>query len=368
MTDQIKNNASRRDFIKKSALAGIGISTAMLSSSTEAQATEKKVETGVLNDSSKMLMSRFKLRYPIFQAAPGGEALAIAIADTGGMGAISLSWSSPEQAYEKVLRVKNGTQGNFYANYVLQLNTSSLDKALEAGCPAVQFSWGIPTPEMVKKIRAAGARLGIQVSSPQGTLMAMEQSPDFIICQGLEAGGHVQATSYLEDVLTQVLEAAGGVPVIVAGGISTGHDMRDALSKGAAGVVMGTRFVATKESDAHEHYKNRLVEAGEKSTVYTNCFSLHWNAMHRVLRNNTFNNWEAHGCPLEGSKPGENDVVVTHPIYGPINRYSYGSPFPGMEGDIDDMAMYAGEGVSNVKDLLSARELIERIWNEFENR
>ena len=113
---------------------------------------------------------------------------------------------------------------------------------------------------------------------------------------------------------------------------------------------------------------DRALEAGEKSIVYTICFNKKWNAMHRVLRNTTFNRLEAHGCPLEGSKPGENNVVVTHPAYGPVMRYSYASPFPGMTGDVDDMAMYAGEGVSRVREILSASEVIERIWQEFENK
>lgn len=368
MEEQNQNKSSRRDFLKKSSLAGIGLSATFLSSCINAQAKEEKMETGVLNEVSKKLMSRFNLRYPLFQAAPGGEALATAVANAGGMGAISLTWSEPNDAYEMVVRLKEATQGNFYCNYVLHLGTRSLDRALEAGCPAVQFSWGIPTTEMVRKIRSAGASLGIQVSSRQNTLMAMDHSPDFLICQGIEAGGHVQGTSYVADVLAEVVEAAGEVPVLVAGGISTGHDMRNVLNKGAAGVVMGTRFVATRESDAHEQYKMRLVEAGEKSTVYTICFNRGWNAMHRVLRNNTFNVWEAHGCPLEGSKPGENDVVATHPAHGPIMRYSPASPFPEMTGNIDDMAMYAGEGVSRVKEILSASELIERIWVEFENK
>ncbi len=58
-------------------------------------------------------------------------------------------------------------------------------------------------------------------------------------------------------------------------------------------------------------------------------------------------------------------MVATLPTYGRIKRYSYGSPFPGIVGDIDDMAMYAGEGVSKVKDILSAKEVIERTWQGF---
>jgi nitronate monooxygenase len=213
-------SGSRREILKKSSLTGIGLSTTFIPSPARAQAEEEEKERGVLSEISKELMSRFDLRYPIFQAAPGGEALAIAVASAGGVGALSMSWSSPDRAYQTVVRMKQATRGNFYGNYILHLGTNSLDRALEAGCPAVQFSWGMPTTEMVKKIRAAGARLGIQVGSKQSTSMAMEHGPDFMICQGLEAGGHVQGTSYMADVLAEVVEVANGVPVLVAGGIS----------------------------------------------------------------------------------------------------------------------------------------------------
>jgi nitronate monooxygenase len=315
-------------------------------------------------------MEAFGLDYPIVKAAPGGERLAVAVANAGGLGSLGLSWSSPDDAYDAVTRMLAQTEGNFYANFVLHFEPVALDKTLEAGCPTVQFSWGLPSSEAVSKIRAAGARMGIQVSSRGGAERALELLPDFLICQGIEAGGHVQATQSLEHALPEVVEVAGDVPVLVAGGISTGHDIRDALGQGAAGVVLGTRFMATEESDAHETYRQRLVDAGEHSTVYTNCFNDNggWNAMHRVLRNDTVRTWEAAGCPLDGSRPGEGNVVARHPKYGPAVRYATINPVAGHTGDVEDMAMYAGMGVSRVQDAPPAAELIERLWREFEGQ
>ena len=95
MDDLNQNSPSRRDFLKKSSLAGIGLTTAFLSScSDEPQTQEEKKVLGNLNESSKKIMSLFDLNYPIFQAAPGGEDLAIAIANAGGMGALALGWYS----------------------------------------------------------------------------------------------------------------------------------------------------------------------------------------------------------------------------------------------------------------------------------
>lgn len=312
----------------------------------------------------------FNLKYPFFQAAPGGEELAVAIANAGGMGAIGLGWLSPDDAFDTVRRMSESTKGNYYGNYVLHFGTNSLEKSLEAGCKVIQFSWGIPKQDDVRRIKNAKARFGIQVSSKLNTLKALECNPDFLICQGLEAGGHIQATSYLKDVLPEVIKVAGEIPVLVAGGISIGHDIRNAINKGAAGTVMGSWFIATKESDIHSQYKQRLVESGKNSTVYTNCFNNNggWHAMHRVLRNTTFLNWEAEGGPLDGNKPGADDIVASHLEFGDVKRYSTMPPLKGHKGNLDDMAMYAGLGVLKINDIPSAGALIERLWKEFINK
>jgi nitronate monooxygenase len=111
---------------------------------------------------------------------------------------------------------------------------------------------GIPTSEAVAAIRNAGAKMGIQISSVAGARRALDAGADYLICQGTEAGGHVQATSALYEVLPAVIDAAKTVPVLAAGGIANGAQIRRALLAGASGVLVGTRFVATKEAGAHE--------------------------------------------------------------------------------------------------------------------
>lgn len=366
MKKQNFNNPSRRNFIKTSSIGALGLSTALVSSCTESKPIEKK-EPGVLNESSKKLLSLFNLKYPFFQAAPGGEKLAIAIAKAGGMGSIQFTWTDPDDAYETTIRLNEATNGNYYANYVLHFEPKSIDKALEAGCKNFQFSWGIPSQEIVSKIRNVGGKFGVQVSSKKNAENALKLKPDFLICQGLEAGGHIQATRYVKDVFPQVLEAAGDVPLLVAGGISTGDDIRKAINYGAAGVVMGTRMIATKESEHPDFYLQKLIEADEHDTVYTNCFA-GWNAMHRVLRNSTFLNWEAAGCPLPGERPGEGEVIGKGKSGYDMIRYTSHEPVKGVTGDLEAMVMFAGEGVKNIHDIPSASELIERLWVEFENK
>ena len=149
--------------------------------------------------------------------------------------------------------------------------------------------------------------------------------------------------------------------------ISSGHDIRRILSAGASAVVMGSRFVATKESDLHDEYKQSLVDAGENSTVFTTCFNREWSALHRVLKNKTFQMWQAAGCPLAGNRPGEDDVVAQGDGDYILKRYSIMPPYQWLHGKLTELAMYAGEGVPNIKDIPSANDLLLRLWKEFNN-
>lgn len=90
--------------------------------------------------------------------------------------------------------------------------------------------------------------------------------------------------------------------------------------------------------------------------------------MHRVLRNSTFLNWEVAGCPLQGERPGEGEVIGEGPSRYDMVRYVSHEHIKGCTGDLEAMVMFAGEGVKNIHDIPSAAELIERLWKEFENK
>jgi nitronate monooxygenase len=181
-----------------------------------------------------------------------------------------------------------------------------------------------------------------------------------------EAGGHVQANSRLLETLPKVLDEAKLTPVIAAGGIGNGADIRTMLSAGASGAILGTRFVATRESSAHQEYKNSLLKADKGDTVLTVCFEGGWPyATHRVLRNGTFIRWDAAGCPPVGKRPGEGDVVATRSDGGTVLRYAISSPLASFTGNqLLDCALYAGEGVGAVRDIPAAGDLVARLWKE----
>lgn len=307
------------------------------------------------------------LEVPILQAPIGSTAgvdLAAAVSEAGGLGALALTWMTPADAGLWVREIRRRTAKPFQVNFVLAFEPKALPAALEAGAPVVTFSWGMPR-EQVGLVRSFGARLGVQVSTRSGARQALDLGADFLICQGVEAGGHVQATQELWKMLPAVCAEAGAVPVVAAGGLAMGRDIVLALRAGAAAAMLGTRFVATAESLAHAAYKQRLVEARHEDSTLTLCFDLGWPyAAHRVLRNKTLEEWEAAGCPPSGERPGEGEVVATRPGGETIRRYEDTPALLGMTGALDELCLYAGTGCGEIVDLPPAGELVARLWAE----
>lgn len=314
------------------------------------------------------LCSLLGIDIPILQAPTGsvaGPELAAAVSGAGALGSLGLTWTSETDAADSLRSIRRSTHRPFLVNYALAFEPRTLDLALDLGAPVVSFSWGEPGA-LIDRVHATGALVGVQVANAEGARNALGSGADFLICQGVEAGGHVQSTRALRDVLAQVARVAGNrAPLVAAGGIATGQEIADALRAGASGVMLGTRFVATRESRAHLDYKRRLLEAGEGATALTICFDGGWpHAPHRVLRGATLEMWEAAGCPPPGSRPGEGEVIGHAAGGEPLLRYEDTAPRAGMSADAGAMALYAGMGVGGVTDLPGAAELAHRLWRE----
>ena len=286
--------------------------------------------------------------------------------NAGGMGSLALTWDDTQTAVEKVLLLKAKTSRPFFVNYVLSFPPESLNAVLDAGVPAVTFSWGQPAA-LVNEVHEHGAIVGIQVGTVDGAKQALDNQVDFLICQGVEAGGHVQSTTLLPELLAQVVDLFGDIPIVAAGGLANGHDLHWALKHGADAIILGTRFVATQESDAHPLYKQALVDASSEDSIYTLCFDGGWPyAAHRVLRNDTLNAWESAGCPPVGQRPDEEEIVAQGDGGAVLKRYDDAPPTESMEGNILDSCLYAGTGRGSIEDIPDAQTLLSRIWSEYQ--
>jgi nitronate monooxygenase len=356
--------SSRRDFLRHAS----GIAAAALGAG--AGPLEAQRAASMPSARAAALMTAFGLEYPIFCAGMGGPAgpeLAIAVSNAGGLGAIGGGIGAADAVRDRVSRTRAGTKGPFAVNYLLARGEPvTVPVALDAGAPIIQFAWGIPAADVAASIRKAGAKMGVQVASAGGARRALDLGADYLICQGTEAGGHVQSSGALYDLLPAILQEAKMVPVLAAGGIANGAHIRRALVAGASGVLIGTRFVATIEAAAHADYKRTLGRARAADTVMTVCFQDGWvNAPHRVLRNATLEMWEAAGCPPPGKRPGEGDVLTTNAVTGATKRrYGTGSPGPDDRGATQELVLYAGAGVGAIRDVPTAGDLVVRLWKE----
>jgi NAD(P)H-dependent flavin oxidoreductase YrpB (nitropropane dioxygenase family) len=318
-----------------------------------------------------MLKTRFTelvgCSVPIQQAGLGVLAtprLAAAVADAGGLGMVSLSGGTPEEIAQYLDDTRKQTSGVIGANFVIAyFNPSTARECVAAAAPRVKvvdFFYGDPDPLLVEEAHSGGALASWQVGSREEAVAAQEAGCDFIIAQGVEAGGHVRGHIGLLPLLSEVLESVQ-VPVLAAGGIGSGRAMAAVLASGAEGVRVGTRFVASEEAEAHPDYVKALIAAEAKDSVYTDIFSVGWpGAPHRVL-----------GSSIEAAKAFEGEVIARR--YWPeedewedIHRFESKSANKNVEGGVEAMPLWAGEGVGSVKKVQPAAGIVRELVEEAE--
>jgi nitronate monooxygenase len=313
----------------------------------------------------------FGIETPIFCAAMGGVAggeLAAAVSEAGGFGSLSSAGFAVAGVRHEIDVAKRLTRKPFAVGLLLPLLGEGVFEAvLEAQVPAIIFFWGDAAP-FVPRCRAAGVKVIVQVGSVAEAVQAKNAGADALIAQGFEAGGHVRGNVTTFVLVPAVRDAIGDLPLIAAGGIADGRGLVAALALGADGAMFGTRFIATGESVAHPIYKRRVMEAHEDQTVYTTLFDIGWpGAPHRVLPNQTIARWEQAGRPASGQRPGEGEMIGNSrrgDLQIPLVRYGVHNPSGFIEGDVEGMALYAGQSAGLVNDLLTAAEVVRRIEAE----
>ncbi|MGZ4209365.1 MAG: NAD(P)H-dependent flavin oxidoreductase [Actinomycetota bacterium] len=284
----------------------------------------------------------------------GGAELAAAVARAGGLGMISgagLSAEGIDAAYERLGEVGSRVGVNFIMPF---LDRDVLDRAA-ARASLCEFFYDRPDAGIVDVVHDRGALASWQVGSLDEARAAQDAGCDFVVVQGVEAGGHVRGTTPLHRLLAGA-RAELSVPIVAGGGIGDARAAERALEAGADAVRVGTRFLAAHESDAHPDYVAALIAARAADTVLTTAFSVGWpDAPHRVLRS----------CVDAAS--GISDEVVAEISMGEnrfgISRFNTVPPTTSTTGRIDAMALYAGESVENVKGRQSAAEIVAELMS-----
>ena len=303
--------------------------------------------------------------YPVILAGMGGVArseLVSAVTLAGGFGFLGMVREPPELIREEISRVRAATDRDFGVNLIPAATDSNLLEAeiaavITANVPVVALFWDL-SEQIVWRLRDAGILVVCQVGSAREAEEAQRAGVQILIAQGVEAGGHVRGRKRLEQLLPEILSNAD-VPVLTAGGMSTGKDLAGALLAGAQGIVIGTAFLTTTESFAHDYHKQRIIEASADTTVLTDVFHVNWprGAFVRVLQNSVTRGEK--GDPFASQK-----IEIGKEGARTIWLFSTNSPLKSMTGDFEAMALYAGEAVGHINSIVSAAERVEAIVSE----
>ncbi|GLT94382.1 hypothetical protein SLE2022_121250 [Rubroshorea leprosula] len=294
-----------------------------------------------------------------------GPELVAAVANAGGLGLLRApDWESPDYLRELIWKTRSLTDKPFGIGVVLAFpHEENIKAILEEKVAVLQLYWGECSKELVMEAHNAGVKVIPQVGSIEDARKAINAGVDAIIVQGREAGGHVIGQDGLISLVPRAVDLVGNrdIPIIAAGGIVDARGYVAALALGAKGVCLGTRFLATQESYAHPMYKRKLVELDK--TEYTDVFGrARWpGAPQRALQTPFLCDWKslpAHENEVNQPIIGRSTI---HGVEKEIRRFAGTVPNVTTTGDIESMAMYAGQGVGLIKEILPAGEVVRRL-------
>ena len=297
------------------------------------------------------------VRHPVVLApmaeVAGGE-LAAAVSNAGGLGLVGGGRAEPAWLDRELTRVTELTDRPWGVGFQTWATTpETVDRALAHRPAALMLSFGDPGP-YADRVHEAGALLITQVTNVEEARRALDVGADVIVAQGTEAGGHGGGRSTLPFVPV-VVDLAGRVPVLAAGGIADGRGLAAALALGASGALLGTRFQATTEAHLTPRVAEALVAAGaedtERSRVLDIVRATGWPEQYtaRTLRNPYLDRWRGREDELRADLVAQRDYQVAE-----------------ARGDTDAVPVWAGEGVDLITDIPGAGELVDLLVAEAE--
>src|SRR5271166_5244002 len=300
-----------------------------------------------------MLQTRFCERFgvaaPIVVAPMGpdltGPELVAAVSNAGGFGILQAQLCSPPLLRDRITYLRTLTDKPFGVNFVLHFpHHAGIQVCIDEQVAALSFFWGDPS-EFVAPAHDAGIAVLHQVGSVEAAVRAQQAGVDVIIAQGIEAGRHVAGEVSTMVLLPRIVDAVAPALVLAAGGIADARGLVAALALGADGVVMGTRFLATPEANAHTLYKEKLVAASEEDTVRTTLFGNGWpNAPHRALRTAFVETWvdrQSETPALYASEPPIGETIIAGMTMA-VPRFAALPPNAVAKGDVESMELLAG--------------------------
>ncbi len=287
-----------------------------------------------------------------------GPALAAAVSNAGGLGGLGgIDRSGPEGLRARIRATRELTPKPFSVNiwvHILGAAPAFLDVCIEERVPSVTLSFGDPTP-YVQRLHDAGMLVLHQVQTIAGAEAAIAAGVDVIIAQGGEAGGHTGSIATLA-LVPQVVDRAGAIPVIAAGGIADGRGLVAMLALGAQGAIMGTRFVCSHESTPPvASHREKILAATADDTTFTDVFDvidgMRWpqGISGRSIRSPFSDEWQGREEELAQARP---TILAESTVTG--------------EAPERAQSAYAGQAVGLINDIRPAADIVRTIIAETE--
>jgi NADH:quinone reductase (non-electrogenic) len=299
------------------------------------------------------------IKYPIIQGGLAHLAyaeLAAAVSNAGGLGQITaMSLGQPDELREEISKVRKLTDKPIGVNFAIGQHGRPYEKfvetAIDEEVSVVTITGGNPAP-LMKQLEGTNIIKMVLVASKRQAIKAEQLGADAVMAVGHEGGGHLGKDDIGTFVLIPRVVDAVTIPVVASGGIGDGRGLMAALSFGAEGVEMGTRFIATKECiHASEEYKKALLEGTENDTVV---IKRSLGAPARAISNT----WT--DKILEAERSGAGYEGLKQYISGEANkRYIY-------DGTKEEGFGWAGQVMGLIDDIPAVDQLIERMISESE--
>ena len=296
------------------------------------------------------------VKHPIMLAGMGGVSyaeLAAAVSNAGGYGVLGMAGRNPDFIREEMRKVKSLTDKPFGVDLLAaspESLTASVEIIIEEGASSFVAGLGVPMPIM-EKLKKAGLKVMVVCGAVKHAVKAEQAGCDAVICQGGEGGGHTGLVGTMP-LVAQAVEAVK-IPVVAAGGLYDGRGLAAALTLGATGVWMGTRFIASREAHAGELYREAILEATDEDTVRTRSYS---GKPMRVKKNSYVEEWETRPQDIQ---PFPMQAMVSHQagVMGGI-----GGQIEGLDPDRSCFAM--GQSAGGVHEVLPAAEIVAQLLKE----
>ncbi len=305
------------------------------------------------------LTELLKIDHPVMLAGMGGvsyNTLVAAVSQAGGFGCLGASTMLNVQMVEEMRLVREQTDKPFGVDLLTAMPVNMVEQVeliIQGGASVFVAGLGIPA-QVVELCHANGLLVVNMCGKVIHAKKAIDAGCDIVVAQGTEAGGHTGTVATMP-LVPQIVDCVNGqVPVVAAGGIFDGRGLAGALSLGADGVWIGTRFIATPEARAVMGYKDKLIETHEDGTVISRGFS---GKTLRAIRNSYSDYWDAHPeelekFPMQAVKSMQNGA------------FHLGGDENTPDIDPDKECYPAGQGVGAIESLIPAADLVKNIVAE----